>query len=309
MQFLEDHEHSARGWYGGAVGMVGFDGNLNTGLTLRTIHLRDGVASVRVGATLLYDSDPRAEEEETHLKASAFLDVIRRPDPASEEIEPFHTRPGDGKHILLVDHQDSFVHTLANYFRQTGAEVVTLRAGEAVYAELAQRTPDLMVLSPGPGRPSDFDLSGTISAALERRIPLFGVCLGLQGIVEHFGGALDVLHRPMHGKPSPIRVFGGGPLFDGLPAEFEAGRYHSLYARRESLPAQLRETAASDDGVIMAVEHVELPIAAVQFHPESILTLAGDTGLRLIRNVVTTLSPTLSTRERESGQAAATSSR
>jgi anthranilate synthase len=191
--------------------------------------------------------------------------------------------------VLLVDHQDSFVHTLANYLRQTGAEVVTLRAGDAVHAELRSGRFDLVVLSPGPGRPADFDLSHTIGAVLERGVPLFGVCLGLQGIVEHFGGDLDLLAEPVHGKPSAIRVLGSA-LFDGLPAELVAGRYHSLFARRETLPRELRETAVSSDGIIMAVEHRDLPIAAVQFHPESILTLGGDAGLCLIHNVVAQLA-------------------
>ncbi|HEX6513790.1 MAG TPA: anthranilate synthase component I, partial [Chloroflexota bacterium] len=193
MQFLEDHEKSPRGWYGGAVGVVGFNGNLNTGLTLRTIHLQGGVARVRVGATLLYDSDPVAEEQETRLKASAFLDVIRRADADGGDEPLASRRPGDGKRVLLVDHQDSFVHTLANYLRQTGAEVITLRAGEAVRAELASNHFDLVVLSPGPGRPADFDVAGTVDAVLDRGIPLFGVCLGLQGIVERFGGELELL--------------------------------------------------------------------------------------------------------------------
>src|SRR5690606_4302946 len=107
MQFVEDHEKSARAWYGGAVGLIGFDGGLNTGLTLRTIRVIDGVAEVRAGATLLYDSDPEAEEEETHVKASALLDAIRR--PAGVEAEAprvYETQVGVGRRILLVDHQD-----------------------------------------------------------------------------------------------------------------------------------------------------------------------------------------------------------
>src|SRR5581483_960657 len=102
MQFLEDHEKSARAWYGGAVGVVGFNGHLNTGLTLRTIHVKGGTARVRVGATLLYDSDPDAEEQETRLKASAFLDVIRRADAPGSEPDEAHLRPGAGKRVLLV---------------------------------------------------------------------------------------------------------------------------------------------------------------------------------------------------------------
>ncbi len=284
MQFIEDHERSPRAWYGGAVGVIGFDGNLNTGLTLRTIRLKDGVAEVRAGATLLYDSDPDAEEAETELKASAFLDAICPARRAGERRPPAVTRPGTGRRVLLVDHQDSFVHTLANYLRQTGADVVTLRSGfpEDVFDDVK---PHLAVLSPGPGAPSDFDVAGTIGALVRRQIPVFGVCLGLQGMVEYFGGTLGVLDQPVHGKTSRIRVV-GGRIFAGLPKEFTAGRYHSLFAIRDRLPAVLEVTAETEDGVVMAVEHRALPLAGVQFHPESIMTLADDLGLRLLANVV-----------------------
>jgi anthranilate synthase len=288
MQFIEDHERSPRAWYGGAVGLLGFDGNLNTGLTLRTIRVQDGVAQVRVGATLLYDSDPDEEERETHVKAAALFDAIRRPRGVPPEAATAAPRPGAGKRILLVDHQDSFVHTLANYLRQTGAEVVTLRAGFP-HAELDVLRPDLVVLSPGPGAPRDFDLSGTLAALVARALPVFGVCLGLQGMAEHFGATLAVLDYPVHGKSSTIRVL-GGRIFAGLPREFRAGRYHSLYAVRDTLPPDLAVTAESDDGVVMAIEHRRLPMAAVQFHPESILTLDGNCGMRLVRNVVEVLT-------------------
>ena len=288
MQFIEDHERSPRAWYGGAVGCLGFDGNLNTGLTLRTIRVKDGTAEVRAGATLLWDSDPDAEEEETRLKASAFLDAIRR--PRGGEVRPRREapRPGANKRVLLVDHQDSFVHTLGNYFRQTGAEVVTLRSGfpPEVFDDVR---PHLAVLSPGPGSPRDFALSRTLDELTRRGIPTFGVCLGLQGIVEHFGGELGVLDDPVHGKSSRIRVL-GGRIFAGLPEEFTAGRYHSLFAIRGKLPPVLVVTAESADGVVMAIEHATLPLAAVQFHPESIMTLEEDLGLRLLRNVMATLA-------------------
>src|SRR5690606_172369 len=127
-------------WYGGAVGMVHFNGDMNTGLTLRTIRIKDGVAEVRAGATLLYDSDSAEEEAETELKASAMLAALREAGslPKVKEMEE-RAKPGEGVKILLVDHEDSFVHTLANYFRQTGAEVVTLRAPLAgnVFDEVA----------------------------------------------------------------------------------------------------------------------------------------------------------------------------
>ncbi len=157
MMFLEQHERTPRVWYGGAIGKVGFDGSLNTGLTLRTIRVKDGHAEVRVGATLLWDSDPVAEEQETELKASAFLDALRIPRRSATVDEPQVV--ASGLRVLLVDHLDSFVHTLANYLRQTGATVVTRRAGFPL-SEIADDAPDLVVLSPGPGRPDDFAVAG-----------------------------------------------------------------------------------------------------------------------------------------------------
>ena len=285
IQFIEDHERSPRRWYGGAIGFLGFDGNMNTGLTLRTVRVGDGVAEVRAGATLLYGSDPEGEEAETRLKASALLDAIRRgdgvPDP---RVEAAADRPGDGRRVIMVDHEDSFVHTLAGYFRRTGAEVVTYRSGFP-RRRIAGERPDLVLLSPGPGRPEDFGVGETIDTTLAAGIPLFGVCLGLQGIVEYYGGRLSVLPAPMHGKPSMVNVR-GGRLFDGLPGRFEGGRYHSLYADRGMFPDVLAVTAESDEGVVMAVEHPERPVAAVQFHPESILTLDEDAGMMVVMNVM-----------------------
>jgi anthranilate synthase len=288
IQRVEDEEKSPRAWYGGAIGRIGFDGNLNTGLTLRTVRLERGVAEVRAGATLLYDSDPELEERETRVKASAFLDAIKGRLAASARLSGLG-QPGLDKRVLLVDHEDSFVHTLANYFRQTGATVVTLRRDLAL-DRLTTDPPDLVVLSPGPGTPSDFQLSATIARSIELGLPLFGVCLGLQGIGEYFGGKLSVLGYPMHGKPSRITVL-GGRSFEGLPRQFVAGRYHSLFIERDDLPEELAVTAVTDDGLIMGLEHRTLPISAVQFHPESILTLDGDTGLRLVNRIVAMLAP------------------
>jgi anthranilate synthase len=288
MRFIEEHERSSRPWYGGAVGLIGFNGDLNTGLTLRTIRVIDGVAEIRAGATLLHDSDPQSEEEETTIKAAALLDAIRRPLETRTDAEVISESVGAGRRVLLIDHQDSFVHTLADYLRQMGAEVVTLRFGFPE-TQLDEIAPDLIVLSPGPGAPTDFDVSGSVRFAVERGIPVFGVCLGLQGIVEHFGGELGVLPLPVHGKPSRIKVL-SGVLFDGFPAEFVAGRYHSLFAVPESLPDELVVTAEADDGVVMAVEHATLPVWAVQFHPESILTLERRLGHKLLRNLMTAVA-------------------
>ncbi len=286
MRFIEENEKSPRAWYGGAIGMVGFNGDMNTGLTLRTIRIKDGIAAVRAGATLLFDSVPEEEEAETELKASALISAIREAHKGNElAAGRSAARVGEGLSILLVDHEDSFVHTLANYFRQTGAQVTTVRTpvAEEVFDTYK---PDLVVLSPGPGTPQDFDCKATIDKARARSLPIFGVCLGLQAIAEAYGGELRQLHIPMHGKPSRIRVSKPGIIFSGLPKEVTVGRYHSIFADPSRLPDGFVVTAETDDGVIMAFEHKREPVAAVQFHPESIMTLGGDAGMRMIENVV-----------------------
>jgi anthranilate synthase len=286
MRFIEQNEKSPRAWYGGAIGMVNFNGDMNTGLTLRTIRIKDGIAEVRAGATLLFDSIPEEEEAETELKASAMLSAIRDAKTGnSASTERTTARVGDGVNILLVDHEDSFVHTLANYFRQTGANVSTVRT--PVPDEVFDRLkPDLVVLSPGPGTPKDFDCAATIRRARSRDLPIFGVCLGLQALAEAYGGELRQLHVPMHGKPSRIRISKPGIIFSGLPKEVTVGRYHSIFADPVRLPDDFIVTAETEDGVIMAFEHRKEPIAAVQFHPESIMTLGHNAGMRIIENIV-----------------------
>ena len=281
MQFIEDHEGAPRRWYGGAVGCVGFDGTMNTGLTLRTAQIKDGIAAVRAGATLLYDSDPAEEERETYLKAGALLGALAGAPDAAAQDKPAGV--GSGMTVLLVDHEDSFVNTLADYFRQQGAAVTTVRHGfpERLFDEIA---PDLVVLSPGPGRPTDFDTSALLDAITARNLPAFGVCLGLQAMVEHAGGSLALLPEPAHGKPGQVKV-GGGTLFDGLPDEFTAARYHSLHATPERIRGGFQVTALTGE-VVMAIEDPERRRWAVQFHPESILTAAGGAGHQIVANVL-----------------------
>ena len=283
MQFCEDHERTPRRWYGGAIGCLTFDGAMNTGLTIRTIRMKDGLAEIRVGATLLWDSEPAAEDAECRIKAAALFQAIRQPAGAPvAAVEA--SRAGAGKRLLLVDHDDSFVHTLADFFRQTGAEVQVVRHGRAL-AALAEQAPDLLVLSPGPGRPADFAIDRTIDAALAAGVPIFGVCLGLQALGERFGGRLAQLDTPAHGRPSRIRL-DGGRLFEGLPDEVTIGRYHSLYVDPGQVPDGFRVTAVSADGVPMAMEHATLPLAGVQFHPESIMSLGDRAGHRIVANAV-----------------------
>ena len=281
MQFVEDNERSPRRWYAGAFGFVGFDGSINTGLTIRTIRMKDGLAEVRVGATCLFDSDPAAEDRECQVKAAALFQALRGdpPKPLSV-IAP--DASGSGKRVLLIDHDDSFVHMLADYFRQVGATVTVVRHVHAQQMLKAQSY-DLLVLSPGPGRPDDFGISRTIGTALDKRLPIFGVCLGVQAIGEYFGGQLGQLGQPAHGRPSRIQVR-GGRLMQNLPNEIVIGRYHSLYVERDSMPDVLDVTASTEDGVAMAIEHRTLPVGGVQFHPESLMSLGGEVGLRIVEN-------------------------
>lgn len=284
MQRIEDLENSARNWYGGCVGMLLFDGQVNTGITIRTAHLKDGVASVRAGATLLCDSDPDEEERETRTKAEAFISAVLGQAPASQEKRVPLPPTGRGKRVLFVDNRDSFVHTLGDYVRQTGADIVTVRAGfpERIFDEV---DPSLVFISPGPGTPAELGVPALVRQCLERQLPVFGVCLGLQGMVEAFGGQLAVLAYPMHGKASLVHCQPEG-ILEGFPRQFVAGRYHSLYAQPDELPECFRVLARTEDEVIMAIEHRDYPAAAVQFHPESILTLKDDLGLRLIAQVI-----------------------
>lgn len=280
-------ENAPRRWYGGAVGGLAFDGGVNTGITIRTIHLEGGVARYRAGASIVFDSKGDEEAAETETKATAFRRVLEAVAPraklAAAPAAPAH-RTGAGQRVLMIDNEDSFVHTLADYFRQTGATVTTQRWGLPP-AEIAAARPDLVVHSPGPGRPGDFGVPALVRALAAAGIAQFGVCLGLQGMAEAFGGALAVLPEPRHGKRWEVLHDGTG-LFAGLPAPLAVGAYHSLHAPAAALPKELIVTARTEAGLVMALRHAHLPLAAVQFHPESILSLGGGHGLALIANAV-----------------------
>jgi anthranilate synthase component 2 len=174
--------------------------------------------------------------------------------------------------ILLVDNYDSFTYNLADLFGGLGADVV-VRRNDAIDAERAARlAPSHLVISPGPGRPGDAGATLAIVRRLAPTTPTLGVCLGHQAIVEAYGGEIGPAGELVHGKSCTIRHDGRG-LFDGLPEELEAGRYHSLAATR--IPPELEISATTDGGEVMAVRHRELPVDGVQFHPESVLTPLG----------------------------------
>jgi len=175
--------------------------------------------------------------------------------------------------ILLVDNYDSFTYNLYQYLAELGAQVRVLR-NDAVDVESIGEKYEAVVLSPGPGRPSEAGVTPEIIRRHSGAIPILGVCLGHQAIGEVFGGKVVRAARLMHGKTSMIRHNGRG-LFTGVENPFEATRYHSLVVDRESCPEVLKVTAETDDGTIMGLKHVKHPTVGVQFHPESILTRAG----------------------------------
>jgi anthranilate synthase/aminodeoxychorismate synthase-like glutamine amidotransferase len=182
--------------------------------------------------------------------------------------------------LLLIDNYDSFTYNLVQAFLVLGAEVHVVRNDAIEVAGAEAHNPTHLCISPGPGAPRDAGVSMEMIRAFAGRIPVLGVCLGHQSIVEAFGGEVVRAGRLMHGKTSPIRHDGLG-VFAGLPSPCEVGRYHSLIAAAARLPATLTVSARTDEGEIMGVRHTELQVEGVQFHPESILTNEGE---RLLGN-------------------------
>jgi anthranilate synthase/aminodeoxychorismate synthase-like glutamine amidotransferase len=183
--------------------------------------------------------------------------------------------PVSGPHVLVIDSYDSFVYNLVQYLGELGAEPSVVRNDELTVDQALALQPDAVLLSPGPGRPED---AGIICAAIpafaERGVPVLGVCLGHQAIGHVYGASVVRAPQLMHGKTSSIVHHGVG-VFAGLPNPLVATRYHSLVIDPATMPDCLEVTASTDDGIIMGVRHRSLPVEGVQFHPESILTVAG----------------------------------
>ena len=174
--------------------------------------------------------------------------------------------------VLMVDNYDSFTYNLVHLFEELGADVVVRRNDAVTPDEAEALAPDRLVISPGPGRPEDAGVTEALVERLAGKLPVLGVCLGHQAIVQVFGGEVGLAHELVHGKATMVSHDGKG-IFEGLDGEFLAGRYHSLAATR--LPDVLEVTATAPDGEVMAVRHRELAVDGVQFHPESVLTPLG----------------------------------
>jgi anthranilate synthase component 2 len=179
----------------------------------------------------------------------------------------------------MIDNYDSFTYNLVQYFGELGAQVEVFRNDEIDVAGVADRRPDLLVISPGPCSPAEAGISVEAIRHFAGKLPVLGVCLGHQSIGAAFGGNIIRAQQLMHGKTSVITTSREG-VFAGLPEKFTVNRYHSLAIERETCPPELKVTAWTDDGEIMGVRHGELQVEGVQFHPESILTEHGHAMLR-----------------------------
>ncbi len=184
--------------------------------------------------------------------------------------------------VLVIDNYDSFTYNLVQYLAELDAAVTVWRNDRFALEDVAALRPELIVISPGPGRPERAGLAMEVIKRYAGKIPIFGVCLGHQSIGAVYGAKIVRAGRIMHGKISEVRHNGRG-IFGGLPSPFPATRYHSLLLERESLPPKLEVTAETAEGEIMGVQVKDAPVAGVQFHPESILTPEGKS---LLQNVL-----------------------
>jgi para-aminobenzoate synthetase component II len=177
--------------------------------------------------------------------------------------------------LLVVDNYDSFTYNLVQYLGELGADMRVVRNDEVTVDDVeTEIRPEKILISPGPGTPNGAGITLDVIERFGAKLPILGVCLGHQAIGQHFGGKVVRAPEPVHGKPVTVR-HDGRTIFDGIPQDFNAGRYHSLVVSKDSVPDCLEVSAESPDGLVMALRHTNLPVEGVQFHPESILTEHG----------------------------------
>lgn len=186
--------------------------------------------------------------------------------------------------ILLIDNYDSFSYNLYQLIGSVEPDIKVIRNDDCTVEEIEKMAPQALILSPGPGRPADAGICIQAIRYFAGKIPILGVCLGHQAICEAFGGTVSYAKELMHGKQKRIYQTGENKLFAGMEPSFQAARYHSLAALKDVLPEELKVTAESEDGEVMAVEHTEYPVYGVQFHPESVMTPDGK---KMIENFMT----------------------
>jgi anthranilate synthase/aminodeoxychorismate synthase-like glutamine amidotransferase len=274
MQLLREHEAAKRATYGGAVGYWAGDGSFDTAIVIRAALVVDGTAYVRAGAGVVHDSDPRAETDETRRKAQAVLTALAHAQAHAGVSTPHVAAVTDSApagRVVLIDNFDSFTFNLVDELRRLRYDVTVLRNDVRAEDALARARDAVLVLSPGPGTPADAGCCVSLSRMALGQVPLFGICLGHQALVEALGGQVAGAGEIVHGKKANVQHDGRG-AFAGLPNPLPVGRYHSLVARR--LPDELEACAHVDD-LVMAVRHRQHRALGLQFHPESVLTTHG----------------------------------
>ncbi len=286
-EIIAELEPIPRGAYTGSLVYLSFDGRIDANLVIRSAYFPfgGGEAHVYAGSGIVHASDPGREWREARRKAAVLLEAIgdrpsrgfpwAPPRLARSWTPPVPRHRHSGRRVLLIDNYDSFTHNLAQYLAALGAHVAVVRNDGGGVDMLRSRRPTHVVLSPGPGRPSEAGITERAVRAFEGT-PLLGVCLGHEAIIEAYGGSLREAPIPFHGKASlAYRVVDSGEqdILAGLPTGTLVGRYHSLVAGR--VPPSLRVTARTQDRLVMAVQHRTFPTYGVQFHPESILTERG----------------------------------
>ena len=187
--------------------------------------------------------------------------------------------------IVLIDNYDSFTYNLVQYIGAVEPDIRVIRNDACTPEEIEAMKPDAIVISPGPGKPSEAGICIEAIRYFKDKVPILGVCLGHQAICEAFGGTVSYAKELMHGKSSMAQIKEASPLFRNIGTEMQVARYHSLAAIRDSLPGELKVTAETDDGEVMAVEHRHYPVYGLQFHPESVLTPKGMTLIENFLNI------------------------
>ena len=253
---LQD-EQNKRGIYGGAIGYLDFTGNMDLCIGIRLAYKRNNEISICSGAGIVYDSVPENEYQECLNKAGAVVEAIKM------------------IMILLIDNYDSFAYNLYQLIGSIDEDIKVIRNDEMTVEEIEELQPSCIIISPGPGKPSEAGIIEEVVQKCYTKYPILGVCLGHQAIVEAFGGTVSYAQSVMHGKSSIIKVDTTKPIFKGIEEKTAVARYHSLAAKKENLPECLKIIGESDDGEIMAISHKNYPVYGLQFHPESILTKEG----------------------------------
>lgn len=283
MQLIREHEKRRRDHYGGALGYLLGNGDMETCIVIRSALVVNGMARVQAGAGVVIDSSPELEARETASKAAAVISAIRQahlplsPSSASAPDSLARQSPGpvsEAPNIVLLDNYDSFTWNLVDQLRSAGFQVTVFRNDVplATVREALSRPRSLLILSPGPGHPSQAGIMPELLGSLRGKVPMIGICLGHQAIVDAYGGETGNAKAILHGRHSMI-WHNESAMFHGLPCPLQVARYHSLAGIR--IPPELDVVATVDD-TVMAVVHQRDRVCGFQFHPESIMTPHGN---------------------------------